>query len=668
MTRQSRLQRILPPLLLIGFGLLIALRSRWPERALDQGGAAALWDHAFALALTMYLVIAAAGLGSWILRWIQVHGKLTDLERFVYSIPLGLGVLSLGLMALGLTSTFSPPWIAALVFIALLAGISNWSNFAAGLSAIRGRIGRLWSESRALGRATLLACCSIWLASGLHALTPAWTFDALMYHLQAPRLYLQAERLVLLPDLWQANGPMGIELLYAVGVAFGSTTVSRCLHLVLTVLLVFASFVFALRHLGEREAWLSVVILSAVPILPVWGSIANIDSGWALYEALGFFAVIGWALERDRGWLYLAAVSIGFGLSTKYLALAGLATVTIFVSANEFARSRRSVHALAILAATAVVVGSPWYLLNIFRAGNPIYPFVFGGPGWGEQRLAYLMSFLNSFGGKAPLATLALTPIRLYTNRTLYTTFMSGIEFPSLLFPLALLLPITKPGRALKLLGALVLLRFLLWGLSSQQTRFLLPLFPALSILTAHSLLFTTGSTLSERGQRILVSGLVGGLVVTTIVVQYVLWMNLAPGGIIVGTETKDSFLRRVLTIYPALAFLQDNLPQDSRVLMLWDGQSYYCDERCVPDAEQSKWTQIVAEHDSAETVGAELREEGITHLLAKVDSLNFFLQHDPEGWHTRAINFYLEEFRPKCTETVFANDETALDRITCGP
>ena len=51
-----------------------------------------------------------------------------------------------------------------------------------------------------------------------------------MYHLQAPRLFLEAGRLTPLPEIWQANGPLTIELLYGAALGLQSEPTARLLH------------------------------------------------------------------------------------------------------------------------------------------------------------------------------------------------------------------------------------------------------------------------------------------------------------------------------------------------------------------------------------------------------------------------------------------------------
>ncbi len=381
-----------------------------------------------------------------------------------------------------------------------------------------------WRACSLLGRAAAIGVSVIGLASLLNTMTPAWSYDALMYHLPAPLKYLEFGRLVLLPDMWQANGPMGIEMLNAYGLALGSASIARLVHLTYAVLLVLATFAFAHRFLDARLAWLSALMLVGIPIFPIWGTIANIDMAWALYEFLSVYALLVWVHSQRQGWGALSASSAGLALSTKYLGLAGAATVGVILIIWMLLTRAVSWRDLGRFVLLTITFGCPWYLLNLVRTGNPIYPFIWGGPGWDQERLGYLMTYLRSFGGPNALWLLPLAPIRVFTNGSLFTTFLSSIEFPSPLFLLALALPFTKPPRIFRLLAWVTALRFVLWGLGSQQTRFLLPIFPALAILSVFALNRLLDFVGSPSAQRIVLPGLLGGLLLTSVVYQGVFW------------------------------------------------------------------------------------------------------------------------------------------------
>jgi 4-amino-4-deoxy-L-arabinose transferase-like glycosyltransferase len=653
--------------IILGYALLMGARALWPERPILSTGPRALWDAFFALGFAGFVLYGGLAVGRLFLAKLDGPESLSSIEAGLFSTALGLAVLSLATLVLGLTGLLRPIWLALLVGAFLVGSHRWWGEPMVGTVSGKRKLHDWWRQSSALERAAVCMVLLITLGSLLQTLSPPWSFDALVYHLAAPKQYLQAGRLVFLPRVWQADGPMGIEMLFTLGLAMGSAPVARTLHLVLTGLLVASAYAFARRFLdGDRAKWAALILLG-IPILPLWGSIANIDSGWALYEFLALYSIICWVVYGERSWLILGALLAGFSLQTKYLALAGCATAAGLVAYHGLRSSTRSLRPVLLFTAIAGLVGSPWYVLNLIRTGNPVFPFLFGGSGWGGDRLAYLMTFLGSFGPDAKLASLPLAPIWLYTRHELYASFMSSLEYPSFLFPLCILLFFTRPPKALRWLAAAATIRFLLWGLTSQQTRFLLPLFPGLAVLSAHSLSWLAKASRRASIRRVLSTSLIGGLLASTLVYQGVFWLTTNPGGVLVGTESKDAFLRRNASTYAAQRYIQQHLDQNARVLMLWDGQSFYCDQRCLPDPEQTIWPRIVEANGSVPEVAGRLTAIRVTHLLVRVDSLNFMLIHDPTGWQTVSIDFLLTEFGPACLRAVYDQDEVFIGELTCG-
>jgi hypothetical protein len=78
---------------------------------------------------------------------------------------------------------------------------------------------RWWQGTSKLEQSGAVLIAHIALASVIHALSPPWSFDALVYQLAALRQHLANGRIVFLPKIWQADGPMAIEMLYTFGLS-----------------------------------------------------------------------------------------------------------------------------------------------------------------------------------------------------------------------------------------------------------------------------------------------------------------------------------------------------------------------------------------------------------------------------------------------------------------
>jgi hypothetical protein len=643
-------------------GGLIALRWVFPERPFDYVGTRAMLDGVFALGLLGVVLLLAAGLGSRMLRWMKVE-DLSSLETALFAVPIGLGIIAYGVLALGLAGLLQS-WS---IFIwLLLLWVWAWrelkriaDRFPASLRDLGGR----WLGLRGEYKAFSIITSIILIATVVQCLAPPVEPDALIYHLQAPRLFLQAGGIAPMPDFTPAAFPFTIEMLFTLGLSFGSDTFAKLIHLSYGIFLVLGVFAAGKHYLSAEGGGLSAAILLTMPILPVWASLAYVDLGWALYEFLALYAIIGWGERQKRGWLYLSGLFMGLALGSKYLASGGAAVLGLWILWQSRGQGGRTVLLNgAVFGFTALLVASPWYLKNWLWYSNPVYPFLEGVTGQGSGLLK-----LESGGNVFGLWDYLLLPLNLYIHRESFAGVYGSIEILSLLFPLVFLLPWIRKSRILSWFALLTLFRFIFWAVTSHdRIRYLLPAFPALCLLSSHVLGELATQRVLIRWKRVLQLGLVGGLVATTMVYTILFLLQMGPLPVVLGLETKDGFLRRELLNYPAHQYIMNNLPQNARVFTLWDGRAYYCDLRCFPDFFQAGWTRLVQADPEILGVAAGLQEMGVTHLLLSREDLEYKLNNDRTGSHRMALTFFLDRFSPSCAREIYHDDWSRLYEFTC--
>lgn len=651
-------------------GGLAGLRLIWPERGLTVSGPRAVADAAFAVGL--------AGLALWLAgAWARkVGGRLrqdglSPLERALFGVPLGLGLLAYGVLALGLVGWLRPWTVAGWLG---LAGSLVWRELGEIAAVLPAWLRRQWRAAAVLDprRKALLALSALVLALALvQALTPPWDADGLLYHLQGPRLFLVAGRIALTPsdtpNIYILGYPASVEMLFTIGLAFGSDTFARLLHLAFGVLLALATFAAGRRYIGGAGGWLAAAILLGVPIVALCAGWAYVDLAVALYELLALYGILLWSGAADRRGLVAAGLMMGLALGSKYLALAGAGVLGLVILWECRRQPLRSIMAQAALfAGPALAVAAPWYLKNAVVLGNPIYPFLFGGLGWDARQAELMATYVRSFGVGRRLQDYIMLPWNLLVHHDRFGTFMAGAEFPSPLYVLAPFYRWAETSKALNVIAAVSLLRFGIWAVSLQQTRHLLPIFPMLGLLSAAVLCRLAHWPALKHWGRPLVAGVLAGVVVASLLFLGAITLRTSPFAVIAGAESKDTFLRRVVYDYPALRAVQTQLRPGQRALLLWDGRGYYCDVRCLPDPEPSLWTRLVLEQADPRAVAGRLAELGVTHLVFNLQDANFWLQHDPDGQHRRAAEFFGREFVPACARPVYADPEATLYEIVC--
>jgi hypothetical protein len=178
-----------------------------PQQPPDGVGPLSLLLPAYTVLLSLLVVVIAIALGRRAVRLFAPSEGLDALETLAFSFALGMALVGLGVYALGLAGLFRPAWIT--LFLILLAVVSTPGAAALrqdareGMDLLRGD----WHRARVGWLLMLGLVSAIALLSLIIALAPPWAYDGLMYHLQAPRLFLQ-QAVSPAPTHPQANGPM----------------------------------------------------------------------------------------------------------------------------------------------------------------------------------------------------------------------------------------------------------------------------------------------------------------------------------------------------------------------------------------------------------------------------------------------------------------------------
>jgi hypothetical protein len=236
-------------------------------------------------------------------------------------------------------------------------------------------------------------------------------------------------------------------------------------------------------------------------------------------------------------------------------------------------------------------------------------------------------------------------PIHLFTEYKRFGTFIGAVDIPSPVFLLVFLYfwprkRMNSNDRGVDdWLIALTLIQFVVWAAGSQQTRFLLSIYPALSISSALVL-----RSVIRRYQKLRI----GYYAIYTLIGSFILLSGYIIGGSVLeikpflgllNLETREQSLTKMLNDYPGLDYINHNLPANSKVMMLWDGRGYYCDHKCLADVDQVGWTALVLNGSEMDLQGSLIRK-GITHIFYAFNDRDYFLiGHDSNGYNQVASN-----------------------------
>jgi len=652
----------------LGIVLTLGLvRVLIPERPMDYTGPRAFLDIFFAFGLLIFILLTAAGIGKWILLALNLP-DLSLLEQYVFGIALGLGVLAYSVLALGLKGWLTTRAITVVIGVFLVWRISMWptilDDVVGGLrSAIRRfkLLSKGWKIAWSVGIA-------IGVLSLINTLVPPWAYDTLMYHLQAPRVFLQAKRIAVMPEFFETAFPLSTEMLFTMGLAYQSDIFAGLVNFVYAVLLLLGTLCMGKRILQRNEPYIALAILVGTPAYPLWATLGYTDMSWALYAILSLFAVIIHSQSEHRpvSYLILAGLMAGLAAGSKYTGLGWIMALTLIVFFEGVRSSwRQAILHAANLGIVAIVIGSPWYIKNWVQAENPIFPLVIGGPGWDAVRLELQNSYWQSYGVGTSFWDFILLPWNLYARADHFTGF--AIEIPSLLFPLGLIYFLFRRDRTFHLIVLATTIYTAIWFIGSQQARHFLAVYPLLSLLATVTLCEISRRFKWKNYRSPAISGLFIGLLILSLFYQGINMLILRSPLVLVGLESKDEFLRRNVFDYKAMEFIQENILPSDRVLMLWDGQGYYCDQRCIPDADQALWPRLMHENLSPVTTARRIRSLGANYILFSYRDVGWFVKsHDPTRVHTIAKVSFLDHFAKICTEEVFNDTEVVIYELTC--
>ena len=294
-------------------------------------------------------------------------------------------------------------------------------------------------------------------------------------------------------------------------------------------------------------------------------------------------------------------------------ALAIIPLLGVWLLIDRYASERRIEWKPAlVLAAVALLVCSPWYIKSFVYTGNPVYPFfysIFGGKDWTAE-LAHNYSMLQSkFGMGHGIGAFLALPYDLAVNSHAFYDAPGLYVGPILLVAVPVLLLLVQK-RSRKLVGLLgfFLAQVAVWFLLSQQSRYLIPAFAVLAVLTA-AIAYRDESLRAVRG---MLAAVFAG---TAFFGLWTLYPSIQSAAVAFGSESPEQYLSRTLDIYPAQKWINDNLPKKAKVALFGDTRGFYLDRDYVW-ADPGHNVAFTRDFKSPDELVRYLKSRGITHVM----------------------------------------------------
>ncbi len=485
-------------------------------------------------------------------------------------------------------------------------------------------------------------------------------WDADVYHLTLPKLYIANHGFRPVAFNVYSNWPLNVELLYALGMLAKDYVLATLVHFGFGVLTLYAIYVGCREFHRPAAGWLALAFFLCNAVVGWEFTVAYVDLAYAFFFLSGLLFMLRAVAcdEGRRASLLLAGLCAGLLAGVKLSGIIGAALLAIpYLAWSARQGVRRFWGAFGALVAwfalPALVLWSPWLVKAAWYTGNPLYPFLygcFGGPDWsvalGEQWAAWQ----RSIGMGRTLRDYLLLPVRvILLGGPGYEHFDGRLNaFWLILVPLALVFGV-RDQFARRCLGVAGLY-FVVWSVTSQQMRFLIPVLPLLGIAAAIAFVRVTDRVSRTRVRR----GLWAVVIIGT-----VLGVAPAPSPPKDG-ETKAPPLPPLVLGHVArpptdsvYAFINRELPREARVLCLNTNRGIFLDREYIADSffEASQIADWLKGAETSEEVSRRLAAHQITHILREA--------HDWGIAYPRGVGELLEgQSRVK---TLFTEDEFTL-------
>ncbi|MBT3388924.1 MAG: hypothetical protein HN413_00780, partial [Chloroflexi bacterium] len=483
------------------------------------------------------------------------------------------------------------------------------------------------------------------LATFIVALAPPLKFDTLVYHLAFPRAYLDAGRVIYLPESMLWGMPQLAEMLFTWAMLLAGAESAMALGWCFGVLALAGTWGYIAPRFGERSAWVAVAALlagysSATSL--AWGYV-----GWLMVLlGLAFLVILAdWRSTDDSRALVMAGIFAGLSLGAKYtagvLVLIGLGVIAWTARKTP---PRRWILNILLFGGVASLVSAPWWIKNALATGNPVYPFFFQSgamnafrltlqqnqPPWGNwQDLIFLPVRATWTGAEgAPGYSASIGPLLLAFGALAWIGYKARSQ---------------DQRNTLGVAALVAVLGLALWAVAARlsglliQTRMYWSLFPAFAFLTAAG--FDAVGRLRFPQVR---TGRIAG-----VFVALVLWLNVFQVGVstikmdalsvVLGILERDDYRLNNLAGYAWAVDSVAELPAEARVLMLWEPRSFACLPQCIPDETLDRWHLDRAAYENSTAIAQSWRAAGYSHVLYFRLGADFTRASDeryqPEDW-----------------------------------
>ena len=524
-------------------------------------------------------------------------------------------------------------------------------------------------------------------------LTPPVARDALIHHLAIPKLWLENGGFYEIKWADFSYFPMNVDLLYIIPLYFNKDFIANFIHMSFGIGTALLIYHYLNNRISRIAGLLGIFVFLSTPIVFRLSTQAYVDLGLTSFITASILSFIRYrdGEFKELKWLFLSSVAMGLALGTKYNALIAwifLSLVVVFVYSRDTKKQWRAIGNGVIFFAISLLVFSPWLIKNIILTGNPLYPLFkdfFNISGTTNEIITCFTASTDTNMGFFKMREMLygenfgetlLIPIRIFfQGQDNSSRYFDGVLNPILIIlpPFALM---NKSFYRDKLFFISFAIFFILTVFFLEQkafsmeqiVRYILPVIPLLSILTVMGLvnIWEWAINLSIPSRNVLAVFLLAiFIIIMSKNIFYIknYYQNISPMNYISGKESRDEFITRHISSYPAIKYINTNTPKNARVrLVFLAGRGYYLDRIYNEGASYGigDVSGLAVNSYEDRSFQAYLHSFSCTYLLVRTD---LYFQYLQDNYTKETTNRLLEQMN-KATEMIYNANGYAVYRL----
>ena len=569
----------------------------------------------------MLVITSAYSLGNFADMLVFKLGKnKANLERSVYYVVLGIGVLALIILLLG---------ISGLVYPGMFWGLLSVLNILSVCLFVRNVRQNKFQIEKLSTFEKILVCAITLIGMMLIVVSfrPVTSYDALSHLLLLPKSYIFKHAIYNLTSFYPSYSYAQLITMLDMAVLTLSDEVAvNHLHLMLGFLTCAVMYAAVIKTVNRTAALLTVLTIMTSSVFFDMAVIAKIDIGIALYSAVAIYCLINWRREKNNNWFILAAVFCACSFGVKYNG--GL--IPVFAAVfylYDLWEQKGLTNENILLAFTAIAVYaacvSPWLGLNYSFTGNPVSPF--------------LASFFNDSSMPPSMRQWYSSYFREATSG--YFTYLKDafLGMPVLFFVFFADFRKNKAVSLVFISGALYLLSGDIFFLHAD--RIFLPAYILFDLVIAYAVY---GLLSSDKK-------------VVKYSFAFIYFAMIAGGAFSVGNEifrkenlpyfsgavSKAEFLQNNVSCYQIAEAANKLVPRNEKILSLADHRGYYFDQLYVHGLSRTGFS--ITQSNNPKEILEELKKNNIQYIVYCED--DYFKERQPAIFNSaefRGENFSL--------------------------